>query len=130
MKAIEKKALLIEELNLAKLDGTLESVVSAYNFIVKDNFVEVKRDSSLFPPEVLSELFKQSSGNTVSTDSSNGDMFIVDILELNQPSDEYISKVLDTYKGIAEERATQNMSIIINEDLFDNARVNLNNSVF
>jgi peptidyl-prolyl cis-trans isomerase D len=130
MKAIEKKALLIEELNLAKLDGTLESVVSAYNFIVKDNFVEVKRDSSLFPPEVLSELFKQSSGNSVSTDSSNGDMFIVDILELNQPSDEYISKVLDTYKGIAEERATQNMSIIINEDLFDNARVNLNNSVF
>ena len=53
-----------------------------------------------------------------------------DVLKLNLPSDEYISEVIEQYQSLAQERASQNMSIIMNEDLFDNARVNLNNLVF
>jgi hypothetical protein len=57
-------------------------------------------------------------------------MYLVDVLKLNLPSDEYISEVLEQYQNLAQERASQNMSVIMNEDLFDNARVNLNNLVF
>ena len=130
MKAVEKKTLLVEEVNAAKLDGSLDSVISAYTYIVKDNFVEVKRNSSLLPPEILSELFKYSSGEAMSMDSNNGDTFMIDVLKVTQPSGEYLSEIIEQYQSIAEQRVTQNMSTIINEDLFDNARINLNNSVF
>ena len=75
-------------------------------------------------------MFKHSSGEQVSVDSNNGDLYMVDVLKLNLPSDEYISEVIEQYQSLAQERASQNMSIIMNEDLFDNARVNLNNLVF
>ena len=130
MKAVEKKTLLVEEVNAAKLDGSLDSVISAYTYIVKDNFVEVKRNSSLLPPEILSELFKYSSDEAMSMDSNNGDTFMIDVLKVTQPSGEYLSEIIDQYQSIAEQRVTQNMSTIINEDLFDNARINLDNSVF
>jgi hypothetical protein len=130
MKAVEKKTLLVEEVNAAKLDGSLDSVISAYTSIVKDNFVEVKRNSSLLPPEILSELFKYSSGEAMSMDSNNGDTFMIDVLKVTQPSGEYLSEIIEQYQSIAEQRVTQNMSTIINEDLFDNARINLDNSVF
>ena len=130
MKAVEKKALIVNEVDLAKTDGTLESVIADYEFIAKDSFVGVKRNSSLLPLEILSEIFKYSAGEQVSVDSNNGDVYLVDVLKLNLPSDEYISEVLEQYQGLAQERASQNMSVIMNKDLFDNARVNLNNSVF
>lgn len=130
MKAVEKKALIVSEIDLAKTDGTLETVIAGYQFIVKDSFVGVKRNSSLLPFEILSEVFKHSSGEQVSVDSNNGDLYMVDVLKLNLPSDEYISEVIEQYQSLAQERASQNMSIIMNEDLFDNARVNLNNLVF
>jgi peptidyl-prolyl cis-trans isomerase D len=130
MKAVEKKALIVSEIDSAKTDGTLESVIAGYEFIAKDNFVGVKRNSSLLPPEILSEVFKYSAGEQVYVDSNNGDMYLVDVLKLNLPSDEYISEVLEQYQNLAQERASQNMSVIMNEDLFDNARVNLNNLVF
>ena len=130
IKAIEKKTLLVEEVNAAKLDGSLDSVISAYAYIANDNFVEVKRNSSLLPPEILSELFKYSSGEAMSMDSNNGDTFMVDVLKVTQPSGEYLSEIIEQYQSIAEQRVNQNMSTIINEDLFDNARINLNNSVF
>ena len=130
IKAIEKKTLLVEEVNAAKLDGSLDSVISSYAYIANDNFVEVKRNSSLLPPEILSELFKYSSGEAMSMDSNNGDTFMVDVLKVTQPSGEYLSEIIEQYQSIAEQRVNQNMSTIINEDLFDNARINLNNSVF
>ena len=130
MKAVEKKALIVNEIDLAKTDGTLESVIADYEFIAKDSFVGVKRNSSLLPLEILSEIFKHSAGEQVSVDSNNGDVYLVDVLKLNLPSDEYISEVLEQYQDLAQERASQNMSVIMNKDLFDNARVNLNNLVF
>jgi hypothetical protein len=51
-------------------------------------------------------------------------------LKVTQPSGEYLSEIIEQYQSIAEQRVTQNMSTIINEDLFDNARINLDNSVF
>ena len=130
IKAVEKKALIVNEIDLAKTNGTLESVITGYEFIAKDSFVGVKRNSSLLPLEILSEIFKHSAGEQVSVDSNNGDVYLVDVLKLNLPSDEYISEVLEQYQGLAQERASQNMSVIMNKDLFDNARVNLNNLVF
>ncbi len=127
IKAVEKKSLLVEQLNLAKSNETFNEFILDYSFIIKDSFVEVGRNSSLMPPEILSELFKHSPLETVSMDSNNGDMYMVDVLKLNQPSDDDIDKLLEEYQNFAEQKNSQMMSDIINKELFDSARVNLDN---
>ena len=129
IKATEKKSLLILDINKAKSNGISDEVISDYAFITKDSFVEVGRGSSLMPPEVVSELFKYSSGESVSMDSNDGDAYIVDVLKLNQPNDEDIVKLLEQYQAFAEQKTAQGISNIINKELFDSARVNLDNSL-
>ena len=129
-KAIEKQSLLMSQIETARLDENLDEFISAYNFITRDNFVDVGRNSSLIPREVLSEVFKLSSGTQVSLDATNGDTYLVDIININQASEESIKELLESYRGLSEEVMSDRMSVIINDDIFTSARVNLNNLVF
>ena len=129
-KVIEKRNLLISELDIAKEQDTLQSFFDAYDFISEESFVEVKRNSSLLPQEVLSEIFKIAPGNSVTVNTTSGDVYIVDLLSLNKPSLELIDTLYDQYNNISEKRAFTNISSIVNEEIFESAKVNLNNMVF
>ena len=41
-----------------------------------------------------------------------------------------INEIIEEYKSFAEERSASKMSEVINEDVFESARVNLNNLIF
>ena len=129
-KAIEKRNLLVSELNKAKIEDTLQSFYEAYDFISEESFVEVKRYSSLLPQEVISEVFNVSPGESVTINSRSGDVYIVDLVGINKPTSESLNPLLEQYTKISEERAVNNISAIINKDIFDSAKVNLNNLVF
>ena len=129
-KAIEKRNLLVSELNKAKIEDKLQSFYEAYDFISEESFVEVKRYSSLLPQEVISEVFKVSPGESVTINSRSGDVYIVDLVGINKPTSESLNPLLEEYTNISEERAVNNISAIINKDIFDSAKVNLNNLVF
>ena len=129
-KAIEKQNLLISEIEMAKSNDSLDSFISAYNFISKDSFIKVNRYSSLMPQEILEEVFKQKKGNSISLSARNGDSYILDLVNINSPSEESIEVLLDQYESFSEERLSSKMSEIINDDVFNNARVNLTNLVF
>ena len=129
-KAIEKRNLLVSELNKAKIEDKLQSFYEAYDFISEESFVEVKRYSSLLPQEVISEVFKVSPGESVTINSRSGDVYIVDLVGINKPTSESLNPLLEQYTKISEERAVNNISAIINKDIFDSAKVNLNNLVF
>ena len=129
-KAIEKRNLLVSELDKAKIEDTLQSFYEAYDFISEESFVEVKRYSSLLPQEVISEVFKVSPGESVTINSRSGDVYIVDLVGINKPTSESLNPLLEEYTNISEERAVNNISAIINKDIFDSAKVNLNNLVF
>tara|TARA_B110000444_G_scaffold86204_1_gene81488 strand:+ start:3465 stop:5339 length:1875 start_codon:yes stop_codon:yes gene_type:complete len=129
-KAIEKQSLLMSQIETARLDENLDEFISAYNFITRDNFVDVGRNSSLIPREVLLEVFKLSSGTQVSLDATNGDTYLVDIININEASEETIKELLESYRGLSEEVMSDRMSVIINDDIFTSARVNLSNLVF
>ena len=129
-KAIEKRNLLVSELDKAKIEDTLQSFYEAYDFISEESFVEVKRYSSLLPQEVISEVFKVSPGESVTINSRSGDVYIVDLVGINKPTSESLNPLLEQYTKISEERAVNNISAIINKDIFDSAKVNLNNLVF
>jgi hypothetical protein len=60
----------------------------------------------------------------------NGDSYILDLVNMNSPAEESIEALLEQYKSFSEERLSSKMSEIINDDVFNNARVNLSNLVF
>ena len=129
-KTIEKRNLLTLELEAAKKENTLESFFNAYDFITKDSYVELKRNSSLLPPEVVAEVFKLSPGNSITLNARDGDVYMIDLLKINSPTSEFIDSVYDQYSSFSEQRISSNIAQIINEDIFESAKVNLNNLVF
>jgi peptidyl-prolyl cis-trans isomerase D len=129
-KADEKLMLLIGELEIARNDNTLESFIKAYDFISTDSFVDVKRFSSLLPQDVLSEVFEMSSGNSKILNSRNGDVYLIDLVGFNKPSEDSMLDLLKEYESFANEKNSRNLTSVINSDLFDAARVNFNNLVF
>ena len=129
-KTVEKTNLLVSELDKAKEENTLQSFFDAYDFISEESFVEVKRYSSLLPQEVISEVFKTAPGNSVTINTQSGDVYIVDLLSFNKPLLESIDTLYDQYNNFSEERVATGISLIVNEDIFESARVNLNNMVF
>ena len=129
-KTIEKRNLLTLELEAAKKENTLESFFNAYDFIAKDSYVELKRNSSLLPPEVVAEIFKLSPGNSITLNARDGDVYMIDLLKINSPSSEFIDSIYDQYSSFSQQRISSNIAEIINEDIFESAKVNLNNLVF
>jgi peptidyl-prolyl cis-trans isomerase D len=129
-KTIEKKNLLVAELDTAKAEDTLQSFFKAYNFITEESFVEVKRYSSLLPQEVIQEVFKIAPGNSITVDSRSGDVYIVDLVNINKPSSESIDSLFDQYNNFSEARISSSISSVINQEIFESAKVNLNNLVF
>ena len=54
----------------------------------------------------------------------------MDLVGINKPSSESIDTLYEQYNNFSEERAASNISAVINEEIFDSAKVNLNNMVF
>jgi peptidyl-prolyl cis-trans isomerase D len=128
-KASEKQALLSVEIEEAKTEESLDTFISAYDFVSQESFVDVKRYSSLLPREVVSKIFNSSVGDSISINANNGDIYLVDILNYKKPENEAIAELVNQYEGFSEERTINNISSIINDDLFDNARVNFNANI-
>ena len=129
-KAIEKINLLEEELNSISDAQDKKSFIEAYNFVTTDTFVDVKRYSSLLPQEVLSAVFNAKAGEVLKINAQNGDKYFVNIFAFKQPNESEINEIIVEYKSFAEERSASKMSEVINEDVFESARVNLNNLIF
>ena len=129
-KALEKLDLLEEEFNSIADVQDKQSFIETYNFVTTDKFVDVKRYSSLLPQEVLSAVFNAKAGEVLKVNAQNGDKYFVDIVGFKQPNESEINEIIEEYKSFAEERSASKMSEVINEDVFESARVNLNNLIF
>ncbi len=129
-KAVDKISLLSEELNSISNNEEIYEFIQAYNYVINESFVDVKRYSSLLPREVLSKVFNSKSGVRLLSDANNRDKYIVDIVKFNSPSETEIDEVLSEYSSFGEDVISTKMSQIINEDVFQTARVNLNNLIF
>ena len=127
LKAIEKISLLSDELNLIENLDDKQKFIDTYTYVTEETFVGVKRYSSLMPREVLTEVFNNKSGSEIAVTASNGDKYIIDINKFNPPDDLEIEDILNEYTSFSENVLMTKMSQIINEDVFDKARVNLSN---
>ena len=127
LKATEKVSLLSDELNLIENLDDKQKFIDTYTYVTKESFVGVKRYSSLMPREILTEVFNSKSGSEITATASNGDKYIIDITKFNPPDDSEIEDILNEYTSFSENVLMTKMSQIINEDVFDKARVNLSN---
>ena len=82
------------------------------------------------PPEVVAEVFKLSPGNSITLNARDGDVYMIDLIKINSPSSEVIDSIYDQYSSFSEQRISSNIAQIINEDIFESAKINLNNLVF
>ncbi len=126
-KAIEKVSLLSNELDLIENLDDKQKFVNTYTYVTEESFVGVKRYSSLMPREILTEVFNSKSGSRITASAGNGDKYIIDIAKFNSPGDSEIEDLLNEYTSFSEDVLMTKMSQIINEDVFDKARVNLSN---
>ena len=129
-KAEEKMNLLATEIQSFSNDDEKNEFIDAYNYVESDSFVDVKRYSSLLPREVLNKVFINQADTIISEDASNGDKYIVTIKKFNQPLDTDIQNIIEEYNTFSEEIFVTRMNQIVNNDIFESARVNLNNLIF
>ena len=128
-KAIEKIYLLQEELVSIKDTDEKDSFINSYSYISKESFVDVKRYSSLLPNEILRKIFNEKEGSVLNLEANNRDQYLVNILKFNQLSENDIDTLTVEYNDFSIERSASKMQQIINEDVFQSARVNLNDLI-
>ncbi|MAR95532.1 MAG: peptidylprolyl isomerase [Gammaproteobacteria bacterium] len=126
-KALEKIALMDIELNSIENESDKLDFINSYEYLSNDNFVNVKRYSSLLPREVLTNIFNEVSGEIISVNANNGDKYTINIKSFKKPSEEEINEILDQYQTFADENISNHISNIINEDIFQQAKVKLDN---
>ena len=129
-KAEEKMNLLATEIQSFSNNDEKNKFIDAYNYVESDSFVDVKRYSSLLPREVLNKVFINQADTIISEDASNGDKYIVTIKKFNQPLETDIQNIIEEYNTFSEEIFVTRMNQIVNNDIFESARVNLNNLIF
>ena len=129
-KAVEKIVLMTNEINAITDKEEIMSFIGAYNYVAEESFVDVKRYSSLLPREVLNTIFNATGGSRINTEASNGDNYIIDVIGFNYPLESEINEIIEEYNSIGEEIINTKMSQIVNEDVFQSARVNLSNLIF
>ena len=128
-KAIEKIYLLQEELISIKDTNEKDTFINSYSYISEESFVDVKRYSSLLPNEILRKIFNEKEGSVLNLEANNRDQYLVNILKFNQLSENDIDTLIVEYNDFSIERSASKMQQIINEDVFQSARVNLNDLI-
>ncbi len=124
-KTKEKISLLNNEINSFLTKDEKNKFIDSYNYVTNESYVDVKRYSSLLPREILIDIFENSSDSSLSSEARNGDKYLIDIIKFNKPSDEKIESLINEYDSYNKEIIINNMSQIVNEDIFQNASVNL-----
>ena len=67
---------------------------------------------------------------TISVSAKNGDMYLVEIVKFNPPTEFEMNEALEQYRSFGQETFASKMTEIINQDAFQSVRINLDNVIF
>ncbi len=125
-----KKSAIEEEFTAITNDDEKKSFVDQNSFASFETFKDIKRYSSLLPQEVLSEIFNTAINSELSLTSRNGDHYFVNINKFNPPSQEEMDEAIEQYSAFDTQRLIDRMNGILSDDLFDKAKISLNEQIF
>ena len=95
--------------------------------ISNETFKNVKRFSSLLPPEVITETFESSIGTLVTSTAFNGDRFWAQSSNEAIPSEADFSDSIDQYRDFYTDALGKQYSGLIDKALKENQKVRLKN---
>lgn len=125
-----KKSAIEEEFTALSNDNEKKSFVDQNSFASFETFKDIKRYSSLLPQEVLTEIFNTAINSELSLTSRNGDHYFVNINKFNPPSQEEMDEAIEQYSAFDTQRLIDRMNGILSDDLFDKAKISLNEQIF
>ena len=125
-----KKSAIEEEFTALSNDDEKKSFVDQNSFASFETFKDIKRYSSLLPQEVLAEIFNTAINSELSLTSRNGDHYFVNINKFNPPSQEEMDEAIEQYSAFDTQRLIDRMNGILSDDLFDKAKISLNEQIF
>ncbi len=104
-----------------------ESYVLENNSVLKDSFISVKRGSTLFPSDVLNNIFS-SKVNSVNTQKTfNSDVYIFKVKKINEPSEDFINTIMSEYEDFSSSTSLVKLNLILEKEINKEIRDNIKN---
>ena len=104
-----------------------ESYVLENKSVLKDSFISVKRGSTLFPPDVLNNIFS-SKVNSVNTQKTfNSDIYILKVKKINEPSEDFINTIMSEYENFSSSTSLVKLNLILEKEINKEIRDNIKN---
>ena len=104
-----------------------ESYVLENNNVLKDSFTSVKRGSTLFPQDVLRNIFS-SKVNSVNTQKTfNSDIYIFKVRKINEPSEDFINTIMSEYDDFSTSTSLVKLNLILEKEINKEIRDNIKN---
>jgi len=125
----------IEQANLdvVELTNDLVSAINDDTFVLdnsdvlQDSFTSVKRDSSLFPANVLDEIFSSSTDIVKNIRTFNSDIYVFKVTKITEPSDDFISSIITDYDNFSSTTSLVKLNLIIEKEINSRIRDNIKN---
>ena len=125
----------IDQANLDLVDLTNDLVVAINDdtfvldnsIVLQDSFTSVKRGSSLFPANVLNEIFSSSIDSVQNIRAFNSDIYVFKVTKITEPSDDFISSIIADYDNFSSTTSLVKLNLIIEKEINSRIRDNIKN---
>ena len=120
-------------LDLVDLTNDLMAAINDNNFVLdnsnvlQDSFTSVKRGSSLFPANVLNEIFSSSIDSVQNIRAFNSDIYVFKVTKITEPSDDFISSIIADYDNFSSTTSLVKLNLIIEKEINSRIRDNIKN---
>ena len=104
-----------------------ETFVLENKSVIRDNFISIKRSSTLFPSDVLSDIFSSKINLVNSKKSFNSDVYIFKVKNINDPTEEFIESILPEYEEFSSSTSLVKLNLILEKELNKKIRDNIKN---
>ena len=120
-------------LDLVDLTNDLVAAINDDTFVLEnsnvlqDSFTSVKRGSSLFPANVLNEIFSSSIDSVQNIRAFNSDIYVFKVTKITEPSDDFISSIITDYDNFSSTTSLVKLNLIIEKEINSRIRDNIKN---
>ena len=120
-------------LDLVDLTNDLVAAINDDTFVLEnsnvlqDSFTSVKRGSSLFPANVLNEIFSSSIDSVQNIRAFNSDIYVFKVSKITEPSDDFVSSIIADYDNFSSTTSLVKLNLIIEKEINSRIRDNIKN---
>ena len=104
-----------------------ESYVLDDSNVLQDSYTSVKRGSTLFPANVLNEIFSSLPGITKKARAFNSDIYIYRVTKIAEPTEDFIDSAILEYEDFSSTTSLVKLNLIIEKEISKKLKDNIKN---